>query len=186
VLAPGVHTESEALAGFLDDQLDALRTAAHGLTDEQAKRRPCRSTLSVGGILKHVTHVLRGRTEPRVVDADGYAAFADSFVLRDDETLQGALAAFDEVRAAFLADVRATDPGAPMAEPPAPWYGRPEPVPSVQRYALLHLVEELARHAGHADVVREELDGAQAASLHLAVTGAPGNDFVQPWQPATA
>lgn len=183
MFAPGAHTESEALAGFLDDQLTALRTAAHGLTDAQAKQRPCRSTLSVGGILKHVTHVLRGRTQPRVVDADGYAVFADSFVLRDDETLEGALAAFDEVRAAFLADVRATDPGAPMTEPPAPWYGRFEPTPSVQRYALLHLVEELARHAGHADVIREEVDGAQAASLHLAAVGAPGNDFVRPWRP---
>ena len=183
MFAPGTHSESEALAGFLDDQLQALRTAAHGLTDEQAKQRPCRSTLSVGGILKHVTHVLRGRTQPRVVDADGYAAFADSFVLRDDESLEGALAAFDEVRAAVLTDVRATDPAAPTTEPPAPWYGRSEPTPSVQRYALLHLVEELARHAGHADVLREELDGATAGPLLMAVEGAPGNAFVQPWAP---
>lgn len=186
MFAPGTHSEAEVFAGFIAVQLDAVRTAAHGLTDEQARRRPCRSELSVGGVVKHVTWVMRQRGQDRVMDEAGFAAFSDSFVLRDDETLDGALAAFDEVREAYLADVRTTDPAAAMTEPAAPWDGRYEPTPSVQRYALLHLVEELARHAGHADVLREEIDGAQAASLHLAVVGAPGNDFVRPWEPASA
>ncbi len=54
----------------------------------------------------------------------------------------------------------------------------------MQRFALVHHVEELARHAGHADIIREQIDGATAASLLMAVEGREGNDFVQPWTPA--
>lgn len=186
MFAPGNHTEAEVFAGFIAVQLDAVRTAAFGLTDEQARQRPCRSALSVGGVVKHVTWVMRQRGLERVMDEAGFAAFSDSFALREDETLAGALAAFDEVREAYLADVRATDPSAPMTEPAAPWDGRYEPTPSVQRYALAHAVEEFARHAGHADVLREQLDGATAGPLLMAVEGLPGNAFVQPWAPQPA
>lgn len=188
MFAPGTHTEAEVFAGFIAMQLEGVRTAAFGLTDEQARERPCRSELSVGGLVKHVTWVMRQRgavDADRVMDEAGYAAFTDSFTLREDETLGEALAAFDQTREAYLADVRATDPGAPMTEPAAPWDGRDEPTPSVQRYALAHAVEELARHAGHADVLREQLDGATAAPLAMAVAGDPGNDFVRPWSPGT-
>lgn len=186
MFAPGTHTEAEVLAGFIEVQLDAVRAAAFGLTDEQARVRPCRSALSVGGVVKHVTWVMRQRGSEQVMDEAGYAAFTDSFALRDDEALEGALAAFDEVREAYLADVRATDPAAPMTEPPAPWDGRYAPTPSVQRYALVHAVEEFARHAGHADIVREQVDGAQAGPLLMATEGDPGNDFVRPWSPTAA
>ena len=43
-------------------------------------------------------------------------------------------------------------------------YVDPTAEPTV-RWVLLHLVEELARHAGHADVVRESIDGKGAADL---------------------
>jgi hypothetical protein len=54
----------------------------------------------------------------------------------------------------------------------------------VERFALLHHVEELARHAGHADIIREQIDGADAGSLLMAAEGREGNTFVQPWTPA--
>ncbi|PWJ51810.1 Protein of unknown function [Quadrisphaera granulorum] len=185
MFAPGTHTEAEVFAGFIATQLEAVRAAAFGLTDEQARQRPCRSELSVGGVVKHVTWVMRQRGHDRVMDAAGFASFTDSFTLREDETLAGTLATFDEVRATYLADVRATDPAAAMTEPPAPWDGRPEPTPSVHRYALAHAVEEFARHAGHADVLREQLDGATALPLLLAAHGIPGNAFASPWTPPT-
>ncbi|HEU5007290.1 MAG TPA: DUF664 domain-containing protein [Jatrophihabitantaceae bacterium] len=72
-----------------------------------------------------------------------------------------------------------------MLAPPAPWDGLYTPTDSVQRHALMHHVEELARHAGHADIIREQLDGATAAPLLMAVERREGNDFVQPWAPAT-
>lgn len=52
------------------------------------------------------------------------------------------------------------------------------------RWTLAHMTSETARHAGHADIVREQLDGASAASLLMAVEGREGNDFIQPWTPA--
>ncbi|HEV7203469.1 MAG TPA: DinB family protein [Jatrophihabitans sp.] len=189
MFTPGTYTEGEVLLGYLDQQLAALRASAFGLTEEQARATPCRSALSIGGLIKHATYVLRGRERRRadpgaMPDEAGFALFMGSFALADGETLAGALDAFDAARAAYLANVRATDPGAPLLEPPAPWDGVFTPTESVERFALVHHVEELARHAGHADIIREQLDGADAASLLMALEGRPGNDFVQPWRPA--
>jgi hypothetical protein len=52
------------------------------------------------------------------------------------------------------------------------------------RWVLLHLVEETARHAGHADIIRETVDGATAYPLMAAAEGWPESDFVKPWAPA--
>ena len=93
---------------------------------------------------------------------------------------------FDRAAAEFVADVRRTDPGAETVEPPAPWDNRPDPAPAYERFQMVHAIEELARHAGHADIIREQIDGAQAMSLHFAAAGMPGNQFVQPWRPADA
>ena len=188
MFGPGKYSESDVLVGYLEAQLESIRAAAFGLTEEQARATPCRSALSIGGLVKHATYVLaqraRREADPTAMpDEAGFALFMGSFALADDETLAGALARFDEVRAEYLAAVRSTDPGAAMISPPAPWDGIYQPTESVQRFALVHHVEELARHAGHADIIREQLDGADAASLLMAVEGRPGNEFVQPWTP---
>lgn len=189
MFGPGTYTENEVLVGYLDQQLAAIRTSAYGLSDEQARETPCRSSLSIGGLVKHATYVLRQRARQQddagmVFDPAAVELFVGSFALREEETLAGALADFDQAVAAYLADVRATDPGSDMLAPPAPWDGLPTSTDSVQRYALVHHIEELARHAGHADIIREQLDGADAASLLMAAEGREGNDFVQPWTPA--
>ena len=49
------------------------------------------------------------------------------------------------------------------------------------RWVLLHLVEEIARHAGHADIVREPIDGATMYELMAAAEGWPATDWLQPW-----
>ena len=186
MFGPGKFSESEVLVGFLDQQLEAIRASAHGLSEEQARMTPCRSVLSVGGILKHVTHVMRGRLGGGAhPSAEDVARFTASFALGEDETLAGTLADFDDARAHYLAAVAATDPAGDVLEPPAPWFGRLDPTASVQRHRLLHHVEEFARHAGHADIVREQIDGASSPSLLAAVQGWPPNDFVRPWTPAT-
>lgn len=187
---PSQYTESEVLVGYLEQQLHALRAAAYGLTEQQAREAPCRSALSIGGLVKHATYVMQGRDRQKthlgaLPDAAAVALFMSSFALGDRETLADALEAYDGVRTAYLADVRSTDPGADMTAPPAPWDGIYTPTASVQRFALVHHVEEFARHAGHADIIREQIDGATAASLLMAAEGREGNDFVQPWTPAT-
>ncbi len=188
MFGPGIHTESETLAGYLEQQLAGVRAAAYGLTEEQARLTPCRSALSIGGLLKHATYVCRGRERRRAQGSElteqDVARFMSSFALTNEETLEGVLADFDAAVADYLADARRADPDGPDTEPPAPWDGIFEPTETRQRFHLVHHVEELARHAGHADVIREQIDGATAAELVAAVEGRPANDFVQPWQPS--
>ena len=189
MFGPAKLNESEVLVGYLEQQLAALRASAYGLTEDQARETPCRSALSIGGLIKHATYIMGGRERERAnpgapLDRAAFALFMGSFALGDGDTLQAALDAFDTAREVYIADVRATDPGTEMTAPPAPWDGLDAPTASVQRFALVHHIEEFARHAGHADIIREQIDGANANSLLMAVQGRPGNAFVQPWQPA--
>jgi hypothetical protein len=189
--APAQHDEVTGLVNYIDEQLTAIRAAAFGLTEEQARETPCRSALSVGGIIKHAAYVMRGalerlRTEvtEQPVDPVAYAAFADSFTVRDDESVAGTIEDFDRVRAQLLTAVSATDPTGAAVAPPAPWHGIFDARPIHARYYLVHLVEECARHAGHADIIREQIDGVAVPRLVLTLAGASSNDFFQPYRPA--
>ena len=149
-----------------------LRFAARDLTDEQARQRTTVSELSLGGLIKHVAateqgwvdFVLDGPSEMKdfsaMTDAD-MARWTDGFRLLPDETLAGVLADYAEVArrtdelAATLPDLDATQPlpKAPWFEPGARWSAR---------RVLLHIIAETAQHAGHADIIRESLDGAKS------------------------
>lgn len=48
---------------------------------------------------------------------------------------------------------------------------------------VLHLIQELARHAGHADIVREGIDGATQFELVAGLEGWPKTDYLTPWRP---
>ena len=189
---PASNDEITGLVSYLDEQLTAIRAAAIGLTDEQVRMRPCRSTLSVGGLIKHATYVMRGamarlsgeRDGSTAFDEGAYAAYESSFALGDDETGATALTDFDAVRVAYLAALAAVDPDSPTVEPPAPWFGIFDPRPANARYYLVHQIEEMARHAGHADIIREQVDGVAIPQIVLSAAGAPANDFFQPYAPA--
>jgi hypothetical protein len=187
---PTPDDEITGLARYLDQQLDALRAAAVGLTEEQIRMRPCRSALSIGGLLKHVTYGMRSALQrfadgsTPAVDEAGYTAYMASFALAGDETGAGALAEFDEMRDAYVAAVASADPSAPTTEPPSPWFGIFDARPANARYYLVHQIEEMARHAGHADIIREQIDGMAVPAIMLSEAGAPANDFFQPYVPA--
>lgn len=191
MIQPARLDEAAALATFLREQTEAVRNAAFGLTEEEARLAPARSELSIAGILKHLTigwsgwqrreACERGERGWELTETD-YAQFYGSFALSDDETLEQILEQYDAATAALIAAVEAMDPGAEALEAPAPWFGRMEPTPVTRRTLALHLIEEFARHAGHADLVREQLDGALAGQLTMAVNDIPGNDFIQPWR----
>lgn len=104
--------------------------------------------------------------------------------VRDDETVAATIEDFDRVRAQLRAAVAATDPGARTTAPPAPWHGIFDARPIHARYYLVHLVEECARHAGHADIIREQIDGVAVPALVLTLAGVSTNDFFQPYEPA--
>jgi hypothetical protein len=170
--------------------LSALRAAIIGLTEDQARAQPCRSTLSVAGILKHVTYGMTTNTERltsgdhvRPLDDAAYQRYLGSFTLTEGETGTGALEAFDAARGPFLAAIAATDPDADITEPPQPWAGIFDARPANARYLLVHQVEEFARHAGHADIIREQLDGTPVPQIVLSLEGAQANDFFEPYVP---
>src|SRR5690606_38291646 len=159
--------------------------------EEQARETPCRSTLSVAGILKHIVYGLRGalrdvsgETGPTTYDEDAFVAYAQSFVLGEDETTAGVLAELDEIRPLYRAALAAADPDAPFVEPAAPWMGITEPQTTTLRYAIQHQIEELARHAGHIDIIREQIDGLSVQALVLTRAGTPANPFFEPYVPA--
>lgn len=186
--APAVHDEITGYAEYVDQQLEAIRASAHGLTEEQARLTPTRSALSIGGLVKHTSYVIAPPDEkaPRVdeggeVSQDAYAAFMDTFALREDETLAGTIEVFDRRRPGVLEWIRASEPGQEITTPPAPWYGLMTPSRATLRYSFVHVVEELARHAGHADIIREQIDGATSLELVLADTGRPATPFARPW-----
>lgn len=188
--APSPHSEIEGIVSYVEQQLDAIRAAAIGLTEEQARLRPCRSALSIGGLIKHATYCMRGVTERLsgdgrpAIDEAAFAIYEDSFALGSDETAADALAAFDAARVEYVAALAAADPSAPTLEDPAPWFGIDDNRPACGRYLLVHQIEEMARHAGHADIIREQIDGVSVSAIVLTAEGVAASAFFEPYVPA--
>jgi Protein of unknown function (DUF664) len=181
-VVPDRHTEQEdemtsatsTLTGERADLLEALaahrhflRFAVQGLTDDQARQRTTASELTLGGLVKHVAgteatwvdFVLEG---PGVMsgpdDPEQRAKWAEEFRMGPDETLEGILARYEEVARRTDELVRTLpDLDASHPLPEAPWF-RPGARRSARR-VFLHIIAETAQHAGHADILRESLDG---------------------------
>ncbi|MER8188372.1 DinB family protein [Kitasatospora sp. NPDC094015] len=166
--ATGEHAD---LLASLAKQRHFLRFTTRDLTDEQAGLRTTASELCLGGLIKHVTSVERIWGDfildgPSAMpdfttwtEAD-HARRADEFRMLPGETLAGVLADYDAVASrtdelvAALPDLGATQPlpKAPWFEADARWSAR---------RVLMHVIAETAQHAGHADIIRETLDGAK-------------------------
>jgi hypothetical protein len=170
-------------AGTLDaergDLLDVLakhrhflRFSTRDLSDEQAGQRTTVSELTLGGLIKHVTFVERNwanfivkgpsaMPDFSAMTTDDFAAWNEHFRLMPGETLEGVLAGYAEVAGRtdelvrILPDLNASHP-----LPSAPWY--PPGQRWTARRVLLHIAAETAQHAGHADIIRESLDGAKS------------------------
>jgi hypothetical protein len=191
-MAPAITDEKELLLAYLAQQRDGLRFAAHGLTDEQARLRPTAGALSIGGLLKHVAateehwiDLVAQRERDRGSHEEREAAYEDTFTMRDDETLVDVIARLDAVAKETETVVSgvALDRAVPVPQG-VPWFPDDVDAWSV-RWVLLHVIEEIARHAGHADIVRESIDGATMYPLMAAVEGWPETDWLKPWKPAT-
>ena len=189
--APMVTDERAMLLGYMAQQRDGIRFAAYGLTDEQARQTPTAGELSIGGLVKHVAateaswiDLVAGRDRGRSQE-ESEAAYEDAFRLGPNESLVDALAAYATVAAETEAAINAiTDLNQPVPVPKGvPWY--PDDLDAWNvRWVLLHVIEETARHAGHADIVRESIDGATMYPLMAAVEGWPATEWLQPWSPA--
>lgn len=193
-LAAPVADERSALREYLDMQQRAFFAVAHGLTDEQARATPTTSALSIGGLVKHAAGVQRGWME-RARHAPDFpppdprpreeimAAHRDEYVMRADETLAELLAALERQNAETLRLLDELDLDTPVPVPhEVPWFPRDVEHWSV-RWVFHHLIGELARHAGHADIIRESIDGATMYELIAAAEGWPETDWLKPWRP---
>ena len=151
--------DRDSLAGFLQYQRETLAWKCSGLTADQLRMRAVPpSELSLLGLVRHMAEVEQiwfrhvvagepvtahwGRREP------GYYAEFDVDSADPDEAFR--------VWREQCACSRATLAGAASLDSPIPW--REETF--TLRYVLTHMIEEYARHNGHADLLRECVDGA--------------------------
>ena len=178
-----LDAERADLLAELATARSALTSTVRGLSDEQAGERPTASALCLGGLIKHVTSaeegwmrfVVEGPSAMRFDLPDG-VTWADfmagtarelpqwaidreyDFRMLPGETLAGIIERYEQVAErtekliASVPDLSATHP-----LPEAPW-SEPAAVSSVRR-VLLHVIAETTQHAGHADILRETLDG---------------------------
>ncbi|HEX4174284.1 MAG TPA: DinB family protein [Acidimicrobiales bacterium] len=144
-----------------------LRYTVEGLSDEAAGKRTTVSELCLGGLIKHVANVETAWVKfveegPGAMatgfDESAMEARAASFRMLEGETLAGILANYEEV-AARTDELVATIPSLDLSHPlpEAPWF--PPNARRSARRVFLHIAAETAQHAGHADILREALDG---------------------------
>jgi uncharacterized damage-inducible protein DinB len=185
---PPVADEREGLVSFLAQQRYVVRLATFGLTDEQARATPSASAFSLGGLLKHLALVERNWAAMiQQLPRNSVDEYMDNLRLGPDETLASALQRYEDAARATDALISSIpDLGQPVPVPRGvPWFPQDVEAWSV-RWVLLHLIQETARHAGHADIIRESLDGATAMPLMAAAEGWPASPWLQPWQPPAA
>ncbi|MFE0650260.1 DinB family protein [Streptomyces sp. NPDC059534] len=160
--------ERGALLNFVEEQRAAIRRSLLGLTEEQAAGRPSASELTLSGLLKHVAEVelnwLRLAQQRPNERQRTEETWGEGFRLVGDETIPEVVAFWAGVAKEtedFVRSVPSLDETFPL--PVAPWFPADGKV-SI-RWMLLHLVQETGRHAGHADIIRESLDGKTSFEL---------------------
>jgi uncharacterized damage-inducible protein DinB len=162
--------ERADIAETLAKHRNLLRHTTTGMSDEQASARTTVSELTLGGIIKHLTAMERQWARfivkgPSLTgswdDPARIQAFLDGFRMLPGETLADLLAEYDAAAretdelAAALPDLNAAQP-----LPEAPWYEKG--ASWTARRVLLHVIAETSQHAGHADIIREAIDGQKS------------------------
>ncbi|MEV0523227.1 DinB family protein [Streptomyces sp. NPDC050439] len=142
--------EKDTLRGFLDQLRNSVADKVAGVPEPQVRAAMVPSGTSLLGLLKHLACVERFYFLGQ--DADDWPA-----TLRPtaQDTVDGLLADYRETaeRANQVIDA------CPDLREPAPRAPRRGAAPSM-RWVLVHMIEETGRHAGHADILREQIDGS--------------------------
>ncbi|QOR71004.1 DinB family protein [Ruania alkalisoli] len=174
-------TVTTELTGERGDLLHSLTNARHflrftarDLTDEQARTRTTVSELTIGGLIKHVCAMeaqwadftVNGKanmewegTDFSNIPPEVLAQFAQGFQMLPEETLAGVLDRYAEIAARTDEVLAGTDLDLVQELPQAPWF---TDTAWSNRRVFLHIIAETAQHAGHADIIRESLDGAKS------------------------
>jgi uncharacterized damage-inducible protein DinB len=157
--------EAATLLGFLDYQRATLAWKCRGLTDDQLRVTVASSVISLGGLLVHMARVEDGWFSEVVAEQpelEPWASMPWAAEWTDPSTAAATgaeLSALWEQRVAASRRVVAAALAAGEAELGAThpaWGGQGHPS---LRWVLVHMIEEYARHNGHADLIREAIDG---------------------------
>ena len=155
-----VADERRTLEAFLDYYRDVIKAKVTGVSEEDARRRLVPSLTTLGGILKHLVRVEVSWFQHRLAQIPSedlpILKWIDEedgdFLLNKQETVESLIALYNEqcatsreVAARFALDHVV----------PHPYLDHVS-----MRWILLHMIEETARHAGHADILREQIDGS--------------------------
>ncbi len=165
---PPASDERATLEGWLDFHRATLAIKCADLTDTQARARAIpSSSLTLLGLVQHLAEVERNwfqrvfagaHDTPPVHETAG----PDAFTLTEDRTLPDALAQWrtEIARARELTSTASLDTTGTLSPEEAAFTGDPK---VSLRWILTHLIEEYARHNGHADLLREAIDGTAGA-----------------------
>ena len=157
-------TERATLREFLDHQREALIGRLAGLSEEHARMTPTASSLSLLSLIKHSAIwerrwfqiIVAGRSFPGEWPEVRHAESEivdPTFLLADEDTIEAVIADYREQIAVSNEVLDRLDLDAPCA--------RSDMIKENLRWVAVHLIEETARHAGHADIIRETIDGAR-------------------------
>lgn len=149
--------EKQILAAFLDQQLDVLVWKLDGLTDDQARQPVAPGGLYLLGLAKHVAGVayywlcdIFGRSD--LLPSEAWSpAVSDDVEAEPGDTTERVTADVAQARTAARRAIDDLDLDATATT----WLGDTVSF----RWAILHVIEEAARHAGHADFIRQQIDG---------------------------
>jgi uncharacterized damage-inducible protein DinB len=157
---PNVAGERQMLEGWLDFHRATLLTKCAGLTADQLRSRPVPpSNLSLLGLVRHLADVERSWFRRRVGGRDIDFLFCDPDSNPDGDLDDVDTANAEADFATYHREVeaaRAVTKGRSLDE--TFFHGHRQADLSV-RWVYVHLIEEYARHNGHADLLRERIDG---------------------------
>jgi uncharacterized damage-inducible protein DinB len=155
--APVAGTEKEVLGGFLDHYRHTLLDICEGLSEEQLRRPMVPSGTSLLSILKHLAFVERGWFQENVANEQYDYPFDTGdpdaeFRIEDGETGDDIFELYRQACARSRQALEAVSLDDMVQHPD-------RSADYNVRWVVVHMIEETARHAGHADIIREQLDG---------------------------
>jgi len=164
----GTGSERPVLEAFLDFHRQVLVSKVDGISENEARRRRVPSKTTLAGLIKHMIGVERGWFQevlagrnpedigPNVGGGD------ESWDLAESETVSSLVKEYEQTceQSRQTAARFALDDAVPQ----------PDMDQVSLRWIYVHMIEETARHVGHADILREQTDGAAGIDGESAVT----------------
>lgn len=176
--------ENDTLAAYCAQQIRQVATTLFGLSDQQIRATPTASPMSLASLARHCIYVgneglLASAVDPSRLESRGTGNYAAGEpvpeAVSQEDTSDSLMAELEDMATWVEALLPTLDLEARVKVPDAPWY--PKDLESWStRWVILHHIEEFARHAGHADIIRESIDGKIAYELNALADG-------QSWPP---